>query len=897
MNADYKALFLEETQVQLKEWEDALLALEEKPGDAALLSQLRRALHTLKGCAGFVERGDLQSLAHDLESIIPGDGDAAGPPGADIMDLLFEGLDGAREIVDSFARDLPPGDAARSIRERLAAVLAQKAPSGPSGPGNGTLYRVRIHIDAPSTERYLRALLAQTRLEEIGTIIAVRPTLEELRMQDAEFDYGVVIETEREEAEIARALSIDQVQVLSMGPQQRGEAAQAGACVDRDETAATAERGLSRMENVVRVPASKLDTMLNLVGELVVQNSGFLTLTRELAALHRESPAATVRAGALSLVASLEERTHLLGRIAGQLQDAVMKVRMLPAATVFSRFPRVIRDLAKSTGKEIRLQVTGAETEIDKKVIDRICEPLVHLVRNSVDHGIESAGERRAAGKNPEGLVRMSAFQEGDRICVEVADDGHGLDRGRILARALEKGLVEPAEAETLPDEAVWAFIFLPGFTTAESVSDISGRGIGMDVVKKFVEEMDGSLRIRSTAGVGTIVTITLPLTMAIIRALLVETSSLLYAIPITAVSEVVSLPLSACTTVRGDTVITLRQEMLPALPMRELLAGHPEGDRASREAEAVAGPVVVVRHAGRRVGIGVGRVLGSFDVVIKSLGRHYQEVEGLLGASILGNGKMAIILDVGTLLELRFGTNGSGVLESEAVPSAPAEPGPEGPAEGVPLLDDGDDEKLPSEGQTITDILSAGAISASRALSGLLHEEVRVTFPDFGFVPLAEVAERLGGEETPVVRIYVGQEQGITGGHLVVIGRDRALLLCDSMMGRPQGTTASLGEEELSSLSELGNLLSASFLNAMADQLGISLDSQVPDVQVDLCLASIDAVLARFQEPGEDILLTTTEVFAGAEDQVVCHLLLFLDRESLARLRESFGAKAARNG
>jgi two-component system chemotaxis sensor kinase CheA len=915
---DYKALFLEESQGQLTEWEDALLALERNPQDSAQLHRLLRAVHTLKGTAGFVDCGDLQTLAHQLESAVTGGGEEEPEATPEVTGLLFDGLDGARAIMEAFAAGRPTTEAARGVREKLSRLLADRAHAESEEKKKGAagrLFRIGIHIEAPSAERYLRALLAQTRLEELGTIVVVRPTLEELRMQDAEFEYGVVIQTEAGEEELARALSIDQVKVLHIKPHKRGESACPEPAAEEHDVSVEAERGLSRGDNIVRVPASKLDAMLNLVGELVVQNAGFISLARDLKSLLAGSP----------LVGSLEEKTEMLSRIARQLQDAVMKVRMLPAATVFSRFPRVIRDLSKSTGKEIRLQVTGAETEIDKKVIDRMSEPLVHLVRNAADHGLETGEERRAGGKDPVGLIRLSAFQEGDRICVEVSDDGRGLDRQRIIDVALERQLVRPEEAPGLSDDAVTGLIFLPGFSTAAEISDISGRGVGLDVVRKFVEDMDGSLRVRTEPGLGTTMTIALPLTMAIIRAILVEDSGLLYAIPLSAVSEVVTIAPGSCTTVRGDKVIMLREEMLPVVPLRAVIQQQSADDIAGTEADP-SGPVIIVKHASRRVGLGVGTVIGSSEVVIKSLGRHYQEVEGLLGVSILGNGRMAMILDVGVLLEMHFTgkadatgrgrgpqalTQAAGPAQRNgpapaqaglpsprtAAPQRPAKvkqsPPPSAPAPVDSPAAEPAEEAVEYDGRFV-EILSDGAIAASQSLSELLHENIRVTFPELKFVPLADVAGQLGGEDRPVVRVYVELAQGVVGGHLLVIPLDRALHLCDGLLQREHGSTTMIGEEELSGLSELGNVLSAAFLNCIANRMGTGLSSEVPDIRVDMCLSAIDSILARFHEPGNDILMTTTEVLAGEDDQTVCHMLLFLDRPSLALLQGSVGTHFA---
>jgi len=939
MNPDYKALFLEESQGQIKQWEDALLVLEKSPEDQEMLHELLRAIHTLKGSAGFVGCEEMRNLAHKLESaMVPEkDEDPRLLPG--VIDLLFDGLDVVRRIIDAIDVGDPVEGTARALLDRLderlgtpAAAQAAPQPTAPRGP----LYRINIHIEAPTAERYLRALLVQTRLEEIGTIVAVNPTLEELRLQDAEFEYGVVVETDRPPAALEAALNIDQVHLQRIQPVGTpGEEAESGGAKEGPDPAAETGGATAKAENVVRVPASKLDAMLNLVGELVVQNSGFLSLARDLRAAY----------GGSALVGSLEEKTEMLTRVARQLQDAVMKVRMLPAAAVFSRFPRVVRDLAKSSGKEIQLQITGGETEIDKKVIDRVSEPLVHLVRNAADHGIENALDRQAAGKDASGLIRISAYQEGDRLCLEVSDDGRGLDRSRILAKAIERGLVKEADAQGMSEDEVTGLVFLPGFSTADRITDISGRGVGLDVVKKFVDEMGGAIRVRTRPGLGTTMTISLPLTMAIIRAILVETSRLLYAIPISSVSEVVMVEPGAYTLVRGERVILLREEMLPVVRLRDLLVGSAVQKLPEDAPQAGPGPVVVVQYGGHRVGLIVSTVIGNTEVVVKSLGRHYREIEGLLGASILGNGRMAIILDVGVLLEMHFkGTqralpsfqaSAAAARASDAAqpsvvtppplrepaPARPAAPEPTRVSEPIRSPDPArelepvrepeparePEPSLPVELadpsavvetsgsdspqgglKDLEEVFSSSALRASQALTDLLGESIRVSFPETRFVPLTEVANRLGGEDVPVIRVYVDVREGLTGGHLLIVPVDRAMPLCDRLLGRTAGATTDIRDDELSSVAELGNILSAAFINSIADRMGISIHSDVPDVRLDMCLSTIDSLLARFQEPGSDILLTVAEVTCGESEQIVCHMMLFLERPSLALMRDA---------
>ncbi len=560
-----------------------------------------------------------------------------------------------------------------------------------------------------------------------------------------------------------------------------------------------------------------------------------------------------------------------------------------------------------------------------------------------------------------------------------MSDDGRGLDRSRILAKAIERGLVKESDAQGMSEDEVTGLVFLPGFSTADRITDISGRGVGLDVVKKFVDEMGGAIRVRTRPGLGTTMTITLPLTMAIIRAILVETSTLLYAIPISSVSEVVMVDPGAFTMVRGELVIMLREEILPVVRLRDLLAGS--GVQKLPEEAPRTGPeaVVVVQYGGHRVGLIVTTVIGNTEVVVKSLGRHYREIEGLLGASILGNGRMAIILDVGVLLEMHFkGTaralpsfqslaaakTSETARPQQATPQpAPSQPAPlrqappqevtrqpapsqsapprQAPPQQAPLRQARPEptepleqaraaepvrpsepalpveladpslpvelaEPSPDQGasepervrgglEELEGVFSSSALRASQALTDLLGESIRVSFPETRFVPLAEVASRLGGEDLPVVRVYVDVREGLTGGHLLVIPVDRAMALCDRLLGRAAGATTILQDDELSSVAELGNILSAAFINSIADHMDISIHSDVPDVRLDMCLPAIDSLLARFQEPGSDILLTVAEVTCGESEQIVCHMMLFLERPSLALMRDALTGRMTR--
>jgi chemotaxis protein histidine kinase CheA/chemotaxis protein CheY-P-specific phosphatase CheC len=1094
---EYRALFIEESQNQIEEWEQSLLILEKNMEDCEQIDRLFRAVHTLKGSAGFVGFEELQQLVHGLESALQDIRDGNSPLTQQVTDILFEGLDLSRRFIDAFAANDRSGADSGDFAEKLESLAAQlgggvaeepnpfeeteesrpepasgkkskkkkktqkggeaegkksevsaeqvpgtaaeeqvpgtaaeqQQPEAAAGQeevaektgedetgsnetgdtgasssqdedllGTGSSYRVGIHIQTTGQEAYLKGLLIQHKLEEIGKVILVTPALEELKLGRDEFKYEVVVETSADEEKLRKTVDLDLVYVgeihemtdeTGAADDQGEQASGPGADADQSANQGAENQGaesqgsrLSRTEEVVRVPVEKLDVMLNLVGELVVHNSGFISTTDQI----RETY------GRGTLVIDLEEKTEGLSKIARDLQDAVMKVRMLPVAAVFNRFQRVVRDLAKDRDKKVELIIYGEETEIDKKVMDRIGEPLVHLVRNAVDHGLESDEDRSRAGKDPVGRIRLGAFQEGDHICIEVSDDGRGLNREKILKKAISKGLVKQQEAEAMNDQEVYRLIFQAGFSTADKVTDISGRGVGLDVVKSTVEDMGGDVWVRSQMGAGTSITITLPLTMAIIPAILVGASDSLFAIPLSSVREVVKPRGEELQSVQGSATLHLRDEVISVADLNKVLGlkangsngnGHREigseengSEENGHESNVHGGngqgrPIVIVDYAGAKVGVMVERLLGNEEVVIKSLSRHYREIEGLVGASILGNGKIALILDVegmvrrhckeGDLLgrkgdisfsgsrsssveqdtaggqqtgtavnveaeeaeqagvsgqattavqtmetagpapEIAEGTGGtepaatgSGGPETREETAAPesAEPGTSAPVSAQPrasLIDLDLDQKA-----LLEDIHAAGAVSASMSMSLFMQQDVRVSFPETKIVKLTQVGDLLGGDELPVGGIFVPLHGDINGAMLMVLPVEQLLHFSDMIMRKEQGTTTEVNEQEASCLMEMGNILTASFINSMADETNLDISLDVPDMRVDMCLSIIDNVLAGFNQPGDQVVLTEAELYFSDEEQAVCFMLLFLDAESMKVLNRTLADPGA---
>jgi two-component system chemotaxis sensor kinase CheA len=365
----------------------------------------------------------------------------------------------------------------------------------------------------------------------------------------------------------------------------------------------------------------------------------------ELEPLRREAQAL---GQAREFLDDMFEAVHQLGRVSDGIQQSVMDTRMVPIGPLFARFKRVVRDITRSTAKQARLEIRGENTELDKRMIDELGDPLVHLVRNSVDHGIELPQIREAAGKPREGTVTLDAFHRGNSIVIEVRDDGRGLDAQRILQKCLEKGLVTKAEADKMTPQQIYQKIWEPGLSTAEKVTEVSGRGMGMDIVKSKIEELSGTADIDSTPGQGTTITIKLPLTLAILPSLMVEIGGDVFALPIEAVAEIVSVSASQLSSVQGRPMATLRGRVVPLLRLGDLLAFH--GAAAS---QVSATTLVIVGNEGEEVGLAVDRVIGEEDVVIKSIAENFENVRGIAGASILGDGRISLILDVAGLIDL----------------------------------------------------------------------------------------------------------------------------------------------------------------------------------------------------------------------------------------------------
>ncbi len=701
--------FIVEAQELLVSMEQGLMELEAQP-DPERVNALFRAAHTIKGSAGLFGLDAIVRFTHHLESVL--DQMRADKIGvdSDVVALLLQGRDHLAGLIDQIAQAGACDGATaeeRALVERLRAALqatattplvAAAAPDATAAPqvtvlAQGAALTATWHIslrfgadslrngmDPLSFIRYLRGL------GEIAGLVTLTDALPPLDAMDAETSYlgfeinfrsdatkeeiEAVFDFVREDSlirilpahsriadyvELVRTLPEDDMRLgdilVQVGTLTQKELSDALASQAQEQSAegthaplgqVVVEQGMthqhivdaalakqklvkdkrSRDSQMLRVAADKLDALINLVGELVIASAGN--------ALHARN-AAQVEAAAQ------------VTRLVEDIRERALKLRMVEIGETFARFQRVVRDVSRELGKDIALVIEGAETEMDKTLVERIADPLMHLVRNAIDHGIEAPELRVARGKPAQGTLRLAACHDSGSILITVADDGGGLNRDRILAKAVERGLVTPEQASAMPDAEVWALIFEPGFSTAEAVTDLSGRGVGMDVVRRNIEAIRGSIDIRSSAGQGTEMRLRLPLTLAIIDGFLVQSAGRSYVLPLDAVVEC----LEYAPTERRQGYLSLRGEVLPLLHLRDALGVPSDLEQAASRRRNV----VVAQAAGQRAGLVVDALLGEYQTVIKPLGALFTHLQGISGSTILGNGEVALILDVPTLL------------------------------------------------------------------------------------------------------------------------------------------------------------------------------------------------------------------------------------------------------
>ena len=658
----YREAFLSESTEYLQGIVDALLTLESDPEDLEPVEAVFRAAHSLKGMSATMGYERTAALTHTMESLMDTVRKREQPVTGDLIDLVLRATDTLRELINDEASggcEIDPELMVQELKERTdvarqAAAAAAAAPIEPAvaAPTGGVT--LKVTIDPSCQLASVRAYMVIKRLRQLGEVVGAQPS--ESDIDEGQFDgtFTITVATDRPGEKLVDAVlqitdvtaaevvgstesaqsvteasaplaSADELEA-DANPTTSEETQEAGEALDRDAAFGRAAKAVPKLVDTqtVRIALAHLDTMVDVMGELVIARSRLENISERL---------------------DMRELTDAVGevhRISADLQREVMATRMVPVGNIFNRFPRMVRDLARDLGKDVAFEVDGLDIELDRTVLDEIVEPLVHLLRNSLDHGLEPPEQRVAAGKPERGLVRLSAARERDRALVTVADDGRGMDPERIWSAACERGLVTPAQRADFNDDEILLLTCTPGFSTAAQATKVSGRGVGMDVVRAKVEQLGGALTIRSRVGAGTEFVLALPLTLAIIQALLVRSSGQIYAIPLGAVTEVLAYDDLPIETVDGHPVLTLRDMRVVPLDTLDAVVGVSE-EQASPDRSR---NVVLLEWGDAARGIGVDALVGRQEIVIKPLAGMFAGVAGLSGATVLGDGSVALILD-----------------------------------------------------------------------------------------------------------------------------------------------------------------------------------------------------------------------------------------------------------
>ncbi|MGN0408511.1 MAG: chemotaxis protein CheA [Bacteroides sp.] len=687
--SQYLEIFIDESNEHLQTLSDELMVLEKEPENKDTINEIFRAAHSLKGMAGTMGYKRMQNLTHNMENVFSEIRNDKMKVNGNLVDVLFRCLDALETYVDNIRNNQDEGtdDNEPIIKELNDFLASEGKTSGPapqeqkSEPSeapadeeksndvaladfeknainealkkNMHAYIVHVFVDTTCILKAARAFLVFKNLEGHGDVIKSEPSVQDIEDEKFDFDFSIVIVSEEESGKIVNIIKnvseIKDVQITEITTPFASEEpavvetvkeevkSEETTAVEKKQPAeskkapAAAKPAVKPVGRSVRVDIEKLDVLMNLVSELIIAKNGLVS-----ASSSEEGSSGSQ---------SFHEQIEYLERVTTNLHESVMKVRMMPIESVVSKFPRMIRDLSKKLDKKMELYMTGEETELDRTVIDEIGDPLMHLLRNSADHGLESAEVRAERGKPEVGSIFLNAYQDGNNVVIEVGDDGNGIDVEKVKRKAIEKGAVTEEQAALMSEKEIVELLFRPSFSTADKISDVSGRGVGLDVVKSKIEALGGAVEVKTTYGEGSTFIIHLPLTLAIIQALMVRLGDEKYAISLDSIQTIEDIPVSEIKYVHAKEVITLRGTVIPLVRLRDVLdvPGEPE------ETDNIT--VVIVSKGDKQAGLVVDSLIGQLEIVIKSLGKYININKMISGATILGDGSVALIIDANTLV------------------------------------------------------------------------------------------------------------------------------------------------------------------------------------------------------------------------------------------------------
>jgi len=634
----YLGVFIEEAKEHIESLEENLVKLEKEPYNQDLIQAIFRSFHTIKGSSGSMGFQQMTELAHLLENLLDRVRRGEVSVSSSLIDLLLQGVDFSKRMLEEITKKGQEPD--WNMEEIFSALQDFRGEKEKDDSGE---YWLTVKLASDCSMKGVRAYLVISRLQDSGIeVVNTVPSLSDLEGENFGQSFDILVRTALPPEEVVKIVgSVAEIERVEVKEGEEEEKNRIEEKEEKNTIPPTGEQKITtNLKKTVRVDVERLDSLLNLVGELVIDRTRLEDIIQRLKDYQE----------LVQFREILSDTTTHIGRVTNDLQMEIMKARMLPLAEVFNRFPRLIRDLARQSGKEIDFIIEGEETELDRSLLEEITDPLIHLLRNAVDHGIESREERINKGKPPQGKVILRAYQEENSVVIVVEDDGRGLDVEKIKDKVVGMGLVTPEEVSKMSEREIVDFIFYPGFSTSDEVTEVSGRGVGMDVVKRNIERVNGQVRVESQLGVGTTFYLRLPLTLAIIRALLVKVGESIYSIPLSDVVEIEKVEKKDTYWVNRVLTTLFRGKTLPLLWLEALLDSRKYNFISEDEIPEVL-YTVVVSASSSLAGLVVDEVLGEQEIVIKSLGSYMRDVRGLGGATILGDGGISLIIDVASLL------------------------------------------------------------------------------------------------------------------------------------------------------------------------------------------------------------------------------------------------------
>jgi two-component system chemotaxis sensor kinase CheA len=935
---EYKEIFIEESLEQIQAMNESLVALEKTPEDKIHIDTLFRVAHTLKSSCAAVGLTELSKVAHKAEDLMQKIRNHEIRVSSEIIDALFSFCDLSRLVVDNLKENRTSDidfEASitqfRGLIEQTQTPLVGTEKEEPAqephtltltSEENGlmeaelatgkSIWKIDIEIDSREILKWLRAELILNTAKEAGNTIALRPDKKEFLLPEFSGIFSFLLATELPLGEIRNKLDLDLIKELRITPFKNAEmplslpplmplpqtdedriqddsekpdqslpkspltSSQVMPQTETRKKEPVQQKTTSQQGSAdsIRVSVAKLDELMNLIGELATTVSGMKQIDK---ILRSENP----HSKALAPIANFSDK---LSNLSTDLQFSIMNTRMMPISIAFQKFPRVVRDLSKATGKELELEILNPETELDKKVIDAIGEPLMHLVRNAADHGLETPSERLAAGKSAAGHITLSAQRQGNQIIVTVKDDGKGIDLDKVREKAISQGLYTSEEASILPDEILLQSLFEAGFSTAKAVTELSGRGVGLDVVKNVITSLGGNVNVRTEKGKGTEFEMVLPLTLTTTFVILTKVGANLYAIPVNDVHESLGITQEKVKTVDGKETIILRDEVLPLVCLKTVFGDGSACEESPNKRKKRY--VIVATYRNHKIGFLVDRIVGTEEIVQKPLERNFRTIKGLSGVSILGDGTIVLVLDVPGLIQ--FIKKEKSVVQNSQVGNLVTHLKKEA-TRSKPVRSSQKKEVRMSkiENRNVLGLLQAAFQDAASSLSQLTGRSLKIYS--------SETMELMSGEdlinaysetiESPHFCSLIKTQEGMKSNILLVISEQDGYGIFDMICGSPAGTTKTADKDVILAMGEINNILSSAFINQMANRLQRELHPSTPLNSFDMLGAVLQGAVMQEDLIGKKIMVANTVFVEEGKAQFHARLFIMTDSEEFMRL------------